>query len=65
MISTTRLNGKPLVINADLIRTVEENPDTTITLINGDRILVRDSMSVIVGKVIEYGRHLRQLIPPT
>ena len=65
MISTTRLNGKPLVINADLIRTVEENPDTTITLINGDRILVRDSMSAIVGKVIEYGRHLRQLVPPT
>ena len=36
MISVTRLNGKPFVINAELIRTVEENPDTVITLVNGD-----------------------------
>ena len=54
-----------MVINADLIRTVEENPDTTITLINGDRIIVRDSMKQIVSKVIEYGRHLRQMVPPS
>lgn len=65
MITTTRLNGKPLVVNADLIRTVEENPDTTITLINGDRILVKDSMSEIVSKTIEFGRHLRRMIPPS
>ncbi len=65
MIRTIRLNGKPVVINADLIHTVEENPDTTITLVNGDRILVKDSMSIIVSKVIEYGRHLRTLVPPS
>ncbi len=64
MITTTRLNGKPLVVNADLIRTVEENPDTTITLVNGDRILVKDSMAEIVSKTIEFGRHLRRMIPP-
>ena len=65
MISTTRLNGKPIVINSELIRTVEENPDTTITLINGDRIIVRDSMKDIVSKVIDYGRHLRRMVPPS
>jgi len=65
MITATRLNGKPFVINAELIRTVEENPDTTITLINGDHLLVRESMREIVHKAIEYGRHLRQLLPPT
>lgn len=65
MITTTRLNGKPLVINADLIRTVEENPDTTITLVNGDRIIVKESMKEVVAKVIEYGRHLRRLVPPS
>ena len=60
MITVTRLNGKPLVVNAELIRTVEENPDTTITLVNGDHILVREAMSEIVEKSIEYGRHLRR-----
>ncbi len=65
MITVTRLNQKPLVVNADLIRSVEENPDTTITLINGDRIIVRETMMEVVEKTIEYGRHLRRMIPPT
>ena len=65
MITVTRLNQKPIVINAELIRSVEENPDTTITLINGDHIIVRESMQEIVEKAIEYGRHLRRMNPPT
>jgi flagellar protein FlbD len=65
MITVTRLNGKPLVVNADLIRSVEENPDTTITLINGDHIIVRETMADIVAKAIDYGRHLRSMFPPT
>ena len=65
MITVTRLNDKPLVVNADLIRSVEENPDATITLINGDRIIVKESMGEIVQRVIEYGRHLRRMSPPT
>jgi flagellar protein FlbD len=59
MITVTRLNGKRIVVNAELIRSIEENPDTTIMLINGERILVRESMNDVVDKAIEYGRHLR------
>jgi flagellar protein FlbD len=65
MITVTRLNGKPIVINADLIRSVEENPDTTIKLINGDTVIVQESMSDIVARCIDYGRHLRRVIPPS
>ncbi|MCA9289994.1 MAG: flagellar FlbD family protein [Phycisphaerales bacterium] len=65
MITVTRLNGKRLVVNAELIRTVEENPDTTITLVNGDHLLVVETMAEVVEKSIEYGRHLRRLVPPT
>ena len=64
MITVTRLNGKPLVVNADLIRTVEENPDTTITLINGDHIIVQEPMKQVVAKTIDYGRSLRTLLAP-
>ena len=59
MITVTRLNDKPVVINAELIKTVESTPDTLITLVNGDRMMVKESMEVIVSKAIEYGRHLR------
>jgi flagellar protein FlbD len=65
MITVTRLNNKPIVVNAELIRTVEENPDTTITLVNGDHLLVKESMAQVVEKVIDYGRRLRTLVPPT
>jgi flagellar protein FlbD len=65
MITVTRLNGKPLVVNAELIRTVESNPDTTITLVNGDHILVRETMSQVITKTIDYGRHLRRLLVPS
>jgi flagellar protein FlbD len=65
MISVTRLNGKPIVVNAELIRSVEENPDTMVKLINGDTLIVQESMSDIVTKCIEYGRHLRRMMPPS
>ncbi len=65
MITVTRLNQKSIAINADVIRSVEENPDTTITLINGDHIIVRETMRDVIEKVIEYGRHLRRLQPPS
>ncbi len=65
MITLHRLNSKPFVINAELIRTVESNPDTTITLINGDHFVVTESMQEVVDAAIEYGRSLRRLLPPT
>ncbi|QDU33175.1 Flagellar protein (FlbD) [Poriferisphaera corsica] len=65
MITVTRLNGKKLVVNAELIRTVEENPDTTIKLINGDHIIVKEPMHRVVELTVEYGRSLRRLLPPS
>jgi len=65
MITVTRLNDRPFVLNAELIRTVESNPDTTITLINGDHFIVKESMKEVVQLSIDYGRSLRKLIPPS
>lgn len=65
MIMLTRLNGHKFVVNAELIRTVEALPDTTIKLINGDTMIVRESMELVVEKAVEYGRSLRKLLPPT
>jgi len=65
MISVTRLNGKRIVVHAEQIRTVESNPDTTLILLNGDHILVRESMDEVVSLVVDYGRSLRQMMPRT
>lgn len=65
MIIVTRLNGQRFVINAELIRTVESNPDTTIRLVNGDHFIVRESMEDVVRLAVEYGRSLRKLLPPS
>lgn len=64
MIPLTRLNDKQFVLNAELIRTVEENPDTIITLVGGEHLLVKETMAQIVERTIDYGRTLRRLIPP-
>ena len=64
MISLTRLNNAPFVLNCELIRTIEERPDTTITLVTGEHLVVKEPMKDVVGRVVEYGRLLRRAIPP-
>ena len=63
MITLTRLNGSPFVVNAELIRTIEERPDTTIVLVGGETFIVKDKMDVVVAKAIEYGRAVRTFQP--
>ncbi len=59
MIRLTRLNGREFVLNAELIKFLEETPDTVVTLVNGDRVIVTENADVVVERVIEYGRLLR------
>ena len=59
VIVLTRLNGTPFVVNSEMIRTVEERPDTTITLVNGDTLIVREKMAEVVQKAVEYARMVR------
>ena len=63
MIMVTRLNGQEFVLNADLIKMIEQRPDTIITLVNGDHIVVKEASRVVIERVIEYGRRLRRLTP--
>lgn len=56
MIAVTRLDGTPIVVNADLLQWVEETPDTVLTLTSGERLLVRESAEEIVRRTLEYKR---------
>ena len=59
MITVTRLDQRVVVLNADLIKMLEATPDTILTLINGDTVVVRDSVDEVVRRVIDYQRQVR------
>ncbi len=59
MITVTRLDKRVVVLNADLIKMIESSPDTIITFINGDTVIVRDSVDDIVRHAIDYQRQVR------
>ena len=59
MIRLTRLNGRPFVLNAEQIRTVEETPDTMVTLLAGERLLVQETMAEVIARAVEYARMVR------
>lgn len=58
MIEVTRLNGKVLTINCDLIELIEETPDTIITFTTGTKIVVKEEADEIKEKVVEYKRSI-------
>jgi len=60
MIQLTRLNNKPLAVNSDLIKFVEQSPDTLITLISGEKIVVRESASDVLARIIQFRRSVLQ-----
>lgn len=63
MIKVTRLNGKGFVVNAELIQFVEETPDTVITLMNHEKIVVKEPIDEVIHRVVEYSRSIRSLPP--
>lgn len=54
MISLTRLNGKPFVLNALLIESVESTPDTVITLTTGKKVMVQEAVPEIVERTTRF-----------
>jgi flagellar protein FlbD len=58
LIELTRLNGTHLALNSDLIQSMESSPDTTLTLINGEKLVVRESSEQIVDLALHYRARL-------
>jgi flagellar protein FlbD len=56
MISLTRLNGCTVAINPDLIASIDVTPDTTVALLGGERIIVRENLDEVVEKIIAFRR---------
>ena len=60
MIQVTRFDGTELVVNVDLILTIERTPDTVLTLTTGDRIMVKESLDEIVERAVTYRFRISQ-----
>jgi flagellar protein FlbD len=63
MIELTRLNGRRFVLNCEQIRTVEQVPDTLITLRDGQQVTVREKMDEVVRRAVDYARLVRVFEP--
>ena len=59
MIAVTRLNGTRLVVNAEQIRFIENTPDTMVTLMNGEKLMVKEDLQEVVKRALEYQRQIR------
>lgn len=59
MIQLTRLNERAFILNAEQIKTIEQTPDTMITLLNGDQFVVREKVEEVVRKAVAYSRSIR------
>ncbi len=56
MIQLTKLNNQPFAVNADLIKFVEQAPDTVLTLISGEKIVVRENAEEVIRRIVEFRR---------
>lgn len=54
MIELTRLNGNKFAVNCDLIKYVEASPDTILTLITGEKLLVTESRDTVEDLTMQY-----------
>ncbi len=62
MITLTKINKAPIVVNSDLIEYIEETPDTIITMTNSDKVVVQEGLSQIIEKVVRYRRLVSGLV---
>ncbi|HHY59478.1 MAG TPA: flagellar FlbD family protein [Clostridia bacterium] len=56
MIKVTTLDRRTITVNCDLIERLEEVPETVITLVNGKKFMVLESMDEIIERVVQYRR---------
>ena len=58
MILLSRLDGRDVWVNEDLLLTVERTPDTLLTLTTGLRLLVREPVDEVVARIVAFRRRL-------
>lgn len=63
MIAIKRLNNQEIWINPHLIESIEATPDTVISLTTGKRLVVKESVTEVVAKIIKYRKTIGDKFP--
>ncbi len=58
MIHVSRLNNEKFYINSNLIETMEEKPDTVLTLVNDKKYIVKEKASQVIEMIIQYNQKI-------
>jgi flagellar protein FlbD len=56
MIKVTRLDGKPYYVNPHQIEYIENNPDTTLVMLSGKRLVVLEDYQSVFSEIVDYRR---------
>lgn len=58
MIETTRLDGSTFYVSPHQIEIIEQTPDTVLCLVSGKRIIVEESVEVVIDRIVEYRKRI-------
>jgi flagellar protein FlbD len=58
MIQVTRLNGLEYYINPHQIETIEVKPDTTLLMLSGKHIVIKETIEEIIDRIVDYRRRI-------
>jgi len=61
MIKLTKLNQSEFYLNPDLIRSIEETPDTIVELVNADHLIIREKPAEIIDKIVAFRARILRL----
>lgn len=56
MIKVTKLDGTEYYINPHQIEYIESNPDTTLVMLSGKRLIIKEEYDIIYNRIVEYRR---------
>ena len=63
MIRLTRLNSQPIAVNSDLIKFIESAHDTVLTLLSGEKVIVKERTEEVIERIINYRRTVLAGLP--
>jgi flagellar protein FlbD len=58
MVKVTRLNGKEYFINPHQIESIEIRPDTTLMMLSGNSLVVKEKVDEVIDRIVEYRRRI-------
>ncbi|MDR2662745.1 MAG: flagellar FlbD family protein [Treponema sp.] len=58
MIQVTRLDGKQYYINPHQIESIEVHPDTTLLMLSGKHVIVREKVVEVIDRIVEYRKQI-------